>query len=66
MAAPTGFKIGGTTFTADAPFNLNERTTAGGDVGGLTIVDADAPSENSYTYTLVTSARTHGTARRGL
>lgn len=55
MAAPTGFKIGGTTFTADAPFNLNERTTAGGDVGGLTIVDADASSENSYTYTLVAS-----------
>jgi serralysin len=55
MALPTGFKIGGTTFTMAAAFNLDERTMAGGDVGALTIVDADDPAEDTYTYTLVTS-----------
>jgi Ca2+-binding RTX toxin-like protein len=54
MTAPTGFKIGNTHFEEnDIGFELSERTTAGGLVGALTILDTDDPDQASYTYALV-------------
>ncbi|QFU16623.1 cadherin domain-containing protein [Microvirga thermotolerans] len=54
MAIPTGFKIGTTSVTDATTHMLAERTTAGGDVAGLTIIDDDQPTEDTYTYSIVT------------
>jgi len=62
MAAPTGFKLGDTNVTTAVEYMLDERTTPGGVIDDLTILDADNPNQNTYTYTLV-SSETGETAR---
>lgn len=52
MAAPTGFKIGETTVMANTDIGLLERTTPGGAVGDLTIIDTDSDNED-YTFSIV-------------
>lgn len=54
MAIPTGFKIGDFVVDGDDLYTLDERTTAGGVVGLLTVIDQDDPVEATIEYSLVT------------